>query len=429
MTQLLTWLLSAVNLCGSVIVFQRKTGHAARSVAIATSLVTLCLAVAGVILIGATGHQSAAPRMRYVLPTLGLVGLIAVSMGPLTRHRAQTFGRVLLMMGLSFATVASTHLWLVAVLWAATAFVPWFQLRYCSHSPGTARLFAVYQVPSVICFTSAAVLLGTGHTRAAVAPFLLALAFREALLPFHSWFPRFVQQAPMAVVVAFSATQLGVWVHMDWIAPHVPHDYAQLVARLGAATAVMGAALGVVQTNTRRAVAYLFLSQTALLAFGVQNESAVAQTGTVVNGLVQCLAFAGFGMTLSALESRRGAISLTVPTGNFAKTPKLAVAFLVTGFASVGLPLTLGFVSEDLLVQGSVHEFPRLGISLIVATALNGMNVARAFFLLFMGTDESTGESDLTPREFAAMTVVMGALFITGLCPNLVLSGLNGALH
>lgn len=426
MTQVFSWLLAALYFGGAAFCFRAREAAIARRAAMVVAALSLMVAISGVAVLGMGGWETGPARLRFVLPAIAMAGLIAVAMAPLTRHRSATFGRVLLLIGASFATVAATQLWLVAVLWAATALIPWFELRSTLVTHGTARLYALYHAMSVLMFVLSTSLLARGLPHAAVVPMLIALGIRQALLPVHSWFPRFVQQSPMAMVVALTATQLGVWVHLDWLAPHIPHEYAHQVARLGAATAVIGAALGVVQRDARRALAYLFLSQTALLAFGVENESSVAQTGTVVNGVVQCLAFAGFAMTLSALEARRGTATLSVPSGNFARTPKLAVAFLVMGFASVGLPLTLGFVSEDLLVQGSVHEFPRLGISLIVATALNGMNVARAFFHLFMGTDESHGELDLTPREFVTMTLVMGTLILGGLFPGLVLKGLSG---
>ncbi|MEZ6037891.1 MAG: proton-conducting transporter membrane subunit [Planctomycetota bacterium] len=100
-------------------------------------------------------------------------------------------------------------------------------------------------------------------------------------------------------------------------------------------------------------------------------------------------------MTLAALEARRGPLSLREAGGSFARTPRMAVAFLFLGFASVALPLTLGFVAEDLLVQGSVDEYPQVGFAVIVATALNGMSVMRCF-TLFSGTRRHRGEHDLT---------------------------------
>jgi NADH-quinone oxidoreductase subunit M len=96
----------------------------------------------------------------------------------------------------------------------------------------------------------------------------------------------------------------------------------------------------------------------------------------------------------------------------------MAVAFLFMGFASVGLPLTLGFVAEDLLLQGSVEEFPLLAFALILATALNGVSVIRAFFTLFSGSAKHIGESDLTIRETGALTLLMATLLIAGLLPG-----------
>lgn len=427
MTQLLAWLLAAINLAAGVLAVGQPTPGAARQLGIFASSISLAVAAGGVACLAVLGFESAPLRSRYVLPALAMVGLVASAMAPTTRHKPATFARALTLIGLSYATLAASKLWLVCGLWAATALVPWFELRSALQSQGTARLYAVYHLVSVLSFATASALLTSGQPRAAVVPFLIALAIRKSLLPVHSWFPRFIEQSPMAIVVALTATQLAVWVHLDWFAAHIPPEYTHQVARVGAATAVIGSALGVVQNNARRALAYLFLSQTALLAFGVETESPVAQPGTELNAVVQCIAFASYAMTLSALEARRGAVALTIPSGNFARTPKLAVAFLVMGGASVGLPLTLGFVSEDLLSQDGVHEFPRLALSLILATALNGMNVARAFFLLFMGTDEVQGERDLTRREFVTMTVVMGTLLFSGLFPSLVLRGL-GAL-
>lgn len=116
---------------------------------------------------------------------------------------------------------------------------------------------------------------------------------------------------------------------------------------------------------------------------------------------------------------------MRVPAGSFTRTPRMAVAFLFMGFASVGLPLTLGFVAEDLLVQGSVEEFPALGLALIVATALNGVSVMRAFFTLFSGSSKHLGEWDLTLREGGVITVVMAILLLTGLFPGLTVRGLE----
>jgi NADH-quinone oxidoreductase subunit M len=197
----------------------------------------------------------------------------------------------------------------------------------------------------------------------------------------------------------------------------LPHELAHGVAAVGAVTAVVAAALGLAQTNGRRALAFLIMSQTGLVAFGLDTSSPIAQIGALLTWQVIGVATAGFAMTLASLQARRGSLSLTSPAGSFTRTPRMAVAFLFMGFASVGLPLTIGFVAEDLLVQGSVDEFPVLAFALILATALNGVSVMRAFFMLFSGSAKHIGESDLTKREAGTLTLVMAVLLLAGLFP------------
>jgi NADH:ubiquinone oxidoreductase subunit 4 (subunit M) len=98
----------------------------------------------------------------------------------------------------------------------------------------------------------------------------------------------------------------------------------------------------------------------------------------------------------------------------------MAAGFLMMGLASVGFPMTLGFIAEDLLVQGAVMDQPIFAFILIAATALNGMNVMRCFFKLFSGRRVHTGEPDLTKRESRALSVVLLLLLLGGLAPSAI---------
>jgi len=304
------------------------------------------------------------------------------------------------------------------VLWSASALIVWLELREVKGPKKIARLFAIYHVPSVVALGVGTVLITRGNPAAGLLFVLIGIAIREAVIPLHSWFPPFVQYAPMGLVVAFFAPQLGVYAHMELVRGALPHQLAHAVAALGGITAVVAAALGVAQTDARRALAFLVMSQTGLVAFGLDTSSPLSQIGALLTWQVIGVATAGFAMTLASLEARRGSLSMRVPRGSFTRTPRMAVAFLFMGFASVGLPLTLGFVAEDLLLQGSVEEFPLLAFALILATALNGVSVIRAFFTLFSGSAKHIGESDLTIRETGALTLLMATLLIAGLLPG-----------
>src|SRR5262249_4251926 len=57
--------------------------------------------------------------------------------------------------------------------------------------------------------------------------------------------------------------------------------------------------------------------------------------------------------------------------------PRLAVSFAIFGLALVGLPGTLSFCSEDLLIHGTLMSHPLPGLFLSIATAMNAVSVFR----------------------------------------------------
>lgn len=400
----------------------RKRAIVAASVALALAALSLAVELGGqhphVRLFGVDLHVLPEGLLGFTNFVTCTVGLIAVGMSPLATHPPATLARMLLLLAIALAFFAVPRAGVIAVLWTMSAAVAWFELRSRQATRSTARLFAQYQGAGVVLMALGAVLFALERRSAAFVAWSLAIALREAVIPLHGWFPAFVQRAPLGLVVAFAAPQLGVYAHLQLFSDGALGELAHGVAAVGAVTAVLGAMLGVVQADARRALAFLVMSQTGLVAFGLENESEVARAGALLAWQVLALATSGFAMTLAALEARRGTLSLRTPTGSFARTPRMAVAFLFLGFASIGFPSTIGFVAEDLLVQGSIDEFPLLVFALITATALNGMTVMRCFFALFSGTGVHKGERDLTRREAWVLSLVMALLMAAGVQPG-----------
>src|SRR5207237_8289764 len=140
--------------------------------------------------------------------------------------------------------------------------------------------------------------------------------------------------------------------------------------------------------------------------------TAESLTGALCLWFSVILSLGGFGLTLRALEARFGRLALTDYHGLYEHSPTLAVCFLLTGLASVGFPGTVGFVSADILVHGSVGANLYVGIGIITAAALNGIAVVRAYFLLFTGARHpSTVSLGITPRERLAL-LALAALIL-----------------
>ena len=350
------------------------------------------------------------------------IGIVALAMADSISHSISTLRRMLVLLAVAMAFVSVREPVLLAILWGLSPWIVWRELRERFGGRGVARLFAVYHVASLACFMASIVIGSLGYTLAGLLIMMPAIGLRESMFPGHSWFPRFVEKAPLGLVVAFSAPQLGLFAHLAILSNSLPPDVARFVPLVGAVTAVVAGALGVVQTSARRALAYFMMSQTALVSLSLDGRSEVGLAGSLLDWQVLALATTGFAMTISALEARRGELSLATHSGYFSRTPRMAAGFMLMGLASVGFPMTLGFVAEDLLAQGAIESNPAWAFALIAATALNGMTVMRAFFRLFSGRRIHTGETDLTGRESYALSLVLLALLIGGIAPSWLVS-------
>jgi NADH-quinone oxidoreductase subunit M len=119
------------------------------------------------------------------------------------------------------------------------------------------------------------------------------------------------------------------------------------------------------------------------------------------------------------MEARTGRVSLEHYHGLYEHTPRLAVLFLLTGLASVGFPGTFGFVGMELLIDGAVEAYPVVGAAVVLAAALNGIAVVRAYFTVFTGTRHVTSVNLRSrPPERLAILALALLIFAGGLFPQ-----------
>jgi NADH-quinone oxidoreductase subunit M len=244
-----------------------------------------------------------------------------------------------------------------------------------------------------------------------------AVLIRKGIVPFHSWMPDFFERVPMGVAILFAAPQIGAYATARFVVPYAPEAVLTVIGYSALFTAVYGACLALVQKDARRAFAFIFLSQSALVMAGLESTSLEGLTGGLCLWVSCGLSLAGFGMALWVLEARRGFLSLDRFHGGYDRMPLLASSFLLLGLGSIGFPGTLGFLGEELLIEGAVTQYPRVGFVTLLATAINGISILSMYLSLFCGAPDRTPRSQtLRKRElvgFAALVVmvVLGGLF------------------
>jgi NADH-quinone oxidoreductase subunit M len=290
------------------------------------------------------------------------------------------------------------------------------------------RAVAVYLGFSTLVFGAGALLLvgpGVGNpTLETTGMWLIVMAalVRKGIVPFHAWVPEVFDHGRLGPAILFSAPQVGAYMTVVLIVPRASADLLRLIAILSLATAVYGAALALVQRSARRACGYLFMSQSALVMAGLDCTSVGALAGGLLVWLSAGLGFAGLARGVLVLEARRGRLSLTAYHGGYERMPLLAIAFLCMGLACTGFPGTLGFVGQELLVDGAVDAFPVMGFAVVAASALTGMAVLRMYFSLFCGRADAMATSGprfgLRRREAWTFVALVVTLIGFGVLPR-----------
>jgi NADH-quinone oxidoreductase subunit M len=290
------------------------------------------------------------------------------------------------------------------------------------------RVVAMYLGTSTLLFAIGVALLvspdvqGTVFETTGMWLIVIAALVRKGIVPFHAWVPEVFDHGRLGPAILFNAPQLGAYMTVVLIVPRASPEMLRTIALLALGTAVYGAALALVQRSARRACGYLFMSQSALVMAGLDCTSVTALAGGLLVWLSAGLAFAGLARCVLVLEARRGRLDLTTYHGGYDRMPVLAITFLAMGLACTGFPGTLGFVGQELLVDGAVDVFPVMGFAVVIASALTGLAVLRMYFSLFCGRPEAVAHPSLRlglrPREAWTFVALVATLVGLGLVPR-----------
>lgn len=378
------------------------------------------------------------------LPLFAALALGVTVLAPRRKVTPHWLAGVLLLTSATLAAYAANNLILLALAWAGSS-APFlvgrfFQVRGESELPGLAKGTLT---ASLVCLAIGILLLLAGSAdsplvvrlnlasphagqagvlRAAFVFLFLAVVLRKGLFPAHSWVLAAFERGPLLPLTLLVNGHLGAFLlaRIDLLLPDVAHLALPLLGDLGLVTAAYTALLALVVRQPRRLLGLLSISQASFVLVGLESNNAAGIAGGLVHLQVVTVATTMLAMVYTGLEARLGVLlDGRRFYGLAANAPRLAVFFIVGGLALVGLPLTLGFCAEDLLLHGTLETHPQLGYVLPLVTALNAFHILRLFAVLFLGRPEAEarGLVDALPRERWVLTAALLFLVLGGLAP------------
>ena len=155
-----------------------------------------------------------------------------------------------------------------------------------------------------------------------------------------------------------------------------------------------------------------------MLGFATLNREGLTGAGIQMfsHGVMTALFFAVVGMVYDRAHTRE------IPKlGGFSKTmPLVAVAFIIGGLVSMGMPGFSGFVAEFPIFMGLWQAEPIVAIVVVISIVITASYVMRIVGKVFFGSmpDEFEGHiSDVIVQDKVALVILSALLVLVGVYP------------
>jgi len=284
-------------------------------------------------------------------------------------------------------------------------------------------------------------------------PFVFfGFAILGGIFPFHNWSPDGHVAAPTAVSMfhagvlmklgAFAALRVGIMLLPEGARFHMPW-----IVLLTLVNVVYGSFIAMVQKDLKYMIGFSSVSHMGLvaMAFTTLNREGYVGAGLQMfsHGVMTALFFACVGMIYDRAHTRM----MPELGGISKKMPWVAVAFIIGGFTSMGMPGLSGFVAELPIFLGvwkakavdvsgypqwlswlanmaqQPWYFPAIALISAIAIVVTAAYVLRAVQKVFFGEispehDHHVG--DVTVLDKTALSILVGLMILIGLYPTIM---------
>jgi len=233
-----------------------------------------------------------------------------------------------------------------------------------------------------------------GHALAFGAPVLTGIALllfigamgKSAQIPLYVWLPDAMEGPTPVSALIHAATMVtaGVYMVARMNAVYQLAPFAMdVVAVIGAITAIFAASMALVQNDIKKVLAYSTISQLGymFLALGV-GAFAAGIFHLMTHAFFKALLFLGAGSVIHAMSGEQ---DIRKMGGLWQKIPITARTFGVATLAIAGIFPFAGFFSKDEILGQAFDRFFLLWIIGFITAGMTAFYMFRLFFLTFIG--------------------------------------------
>ncbi|MCI3921390.1 NADH-quinone oxidoreductase subunit L [Paenibacillus sp. TRM 82003] len=272
-------------------------------------------------------------------------------------------------------------------------------------------------------FTSMNNAFAQGEIGESAATWIALLIFVGAMgksgqFPLHTWLPDAMEGPTPISALIHAATMVAAGVYL--VARTYPIFMAapvalDVVAYVGAFTALFAATIAVAQNDIKRVLAYSTVSQLGYMMLALGMGSALAMSAGIfhlfTHAFFKALLFLGAGSVIHAVHKQ----DIQDMGGLFGKMKITAITFAIGTLALAGLFPFAGFWSKDAILAETLHHgHPILFVVGLVAAFFTAFYMTRLYTLVFLGRSRSADNAHAheSPLVMTLPLIVLAVLAI-----------------
>ncbi|ADG94615.1 proton-translocating NADH-quinone oxidoreductase, chain M [Arcobacter nitrofigilis DSM 7299] len=263
--------------------------------------------------------------------------------------------------------------------------------------------------------------------------FFLGFAIKVPMVPFHTWLPYAHGQAPTigSVILAAVLLKMGTYGFIRFSLPLFPDATVHFMipmAILALIAIVYTAMVAYAQEDIKQVVAYSSVSHMGVIILGTFALNVEGIGGSIFLMISHGIVSGALFMLVGVIYDRRHTKMMSEFGGLAKVMPKYATIFAIMLMASIGLPLTIGFVGEFLSLLGFFKVSPIFtiiaGLTIILGAVYMLVLYKKTFFGPITNPKNETLE-DAKGRELVALIPLVALVIILGIYPKPILEPVN----
>ena len=188
---------------------------------------------------------------------------------------------------------------------------------------------------------------------------LAGFFFKLSIIPFHLWAPDVYEGAPAPVTALLAmcskAAGIAILMRVLFVAfPALAPYWTQLLAAFAGVSMVGGNLMAFRQTNIKRMLAYSSIAQAGYMMTAMVAADAAGVKAVLFYAAVYLFANIGAFVTVSYLESKRGAADFASVRGLARESLLPAGILMVALLTMAGIPPTAGFVGKIYIFSAAI---------------------------------------------------------------------------